>query len=69
MKHDWSSGKEGAVCCLVCSVQREDGNAEAECPKRPGAIRQKPASYLDDPSFYARVKEVQEESAKAVRGE
>ena len=45
MRHEWSSTPPES--CLVCSVARNAGNSEADCPKRPGAIRAKPL-FMDD---------------------
>lgn len=46
MRHEWSSAQP--VSCLFCSVARDSGNSEADCPKRPGAIRAKPLFIGDD---------------------
>jgi hypothetical protein len=43
MKHEWSSGKESPVSCLICSVAQTEQNKEEQCPKRHGAVHARPA--------------------------
>lgn len=47
-EHTPSSGKDGPVFCVICSLELNDTNLHDQCSKREGYIRPIPRSIFED---------------------